>query len=92
MTLLCDAPERTEYQLLDQVRVAGEAYFAAAAEYARISSEFGHRAGALALWRAATNEDIAFERYSEALEALAQVIRQGRSPFHQTTMIGSVDR
>jgi hypothetical protein len=78
---VCDAPKRTEHELLDHVRVAGEGYFAAAANYARISGECGHPD---ALQEAATNEDIAFERYSEALEALAQVIRQGRSPFHQT--------
>jgi hypothetical protein len=66
MALLCDVPERTEHELLEQVRVAGEAYFAAAAEYARISSEFSHPDGALALRRAATNAEIAFGKYSEA--------------------------
>jgi hypothetical protein len=80
MTLL----ERTEHELLEQVRVAGETYFAAAAEYARISGEFDHPDGAQALQEAATNEEIAFGKYSEVLDALAQLIRQGRSPFPQT--------
>jgi hypothetical protein len=79
--------ERTEYELLQQVRVAGEAYCAAAAEYARISGECELPDGALALRRAATNEEIAFQRYSDALAALAQVIHQGRSPFRQTQRI-----
>ena len=78
MTLLCDARERTERKLLEQVRVAGEAYFEAAAEYARVSREFGRPDGALALHEAATKEESEFEKYNEALDALAQLILRGR--------------
>jgi hypothetical protein len=81
-TSRADERERTEEELLAQIRAAGEVYLAAVAEYARISKEYrnmlDHPDGALALHKAATNERIAFEKYSETLEALTKLILQKR--------------
>jgi hypothetical protein len=73
-----DKLERMEQELLAQIEAAGEVYLAAAAEYARISKEYcetlDHPDCALALHKAATNEQIAFEKYGDTLQALTQLI------------------
>jgi hypothetical protein len=70
--------------LLPQIRAAGEIDLAAAAEYARISKEYrnilDYPDGAPALHKAATDERIAFEKYSAALDTLTRSILQNRPP------------
>lgn len=79
-----DERERREQELIEQIRMAGEVYLVAAEEYARISKEYrnllDHPDRTMALRKAATNERIAFERYSQALDALNQSILEGRPP------------
>jgi hypothetical protein len=77
-----DERERMEQELLAQIRAAGEAYLEAAEEYARVSREYrktlDQSDGAVVLHKAATNEQLAFEKYNEALDALTQLILQSR--------------
>jgi hypothetical protein len=82
VTSRSDERERTEEELFAQIRAAGEIYLEAAAEYARISKEYRNMLDypddATALRNAAANERIAFEKYSETLEALTKLILQSR--------------
>jgi hypothetical protein len=73
-----DGRDRVEQELLAQIRAAGEVYLEAAEEYARISRKYRKTVGdpdsAVALRKAATNEQIAFEKYNGALDSLTKLI------------------
>ena len=77
-----DERKRMEQELLAQIRAAGEVYLEAVEEYARISREYretpDHSDGAFALHEAARNEQIAFEKYSGALDSLTRLILRSR--------------
>ena len=77
-----DEREQTEQELVAELQAAGEVYLAAATKYAKLSRELCEMLdrpdSVLALHEAATNEEIAFEKYSEALDTFMRLMIQSR--------------